>query len=350
MNQKSPFLQLESFENKNEFGKVLQEYRNYYANEIHQNEDEFLASLANKLKLINVDEVIDWYKSKFEMWLFEINHFVRDQLNNMIEETFAKEEYRIREQFLIELNKSSFVKTKFDEQAVHDVSNRNLLFSSVSGVYDTCYYDSHLKELAVIWYRLVNNHPFTNGNKRTAMIGIKLHFITSIIDNAQQEFKKNIDKKYKDLNYEFFNNNKQQIKHEAKKLGIRVSKKKLEQAVAIMIERVEKHAILNQKHLNQRIIQMISKLWENENSEEDYLISIYLAKKTDHSTSNDELEKVYELIENNLLSFYGKGIFIINSFFSDIQRALFLSQQIEISKQNYFLILKEINDKKRKKK
>ncbi len=283
------------------------------------------------------------------MWLLEINHFACAQLNNMIEETFSKEEYRIREQFLINLNKSSFVKTKFDEQAIHDVSNQNLLFSSVSGVYDTYYYESHLKELAVIWYRLVNNHPFTNGNKRTAMIGIKLHFITSIIDNAQKEFKKKIDKDFKDWNYDFYQKNKKQIKREAKKLKIKVSEKKLNQAVSILISRVNNNAILDEQRLNQDIIRIISNFWENENSEEDYLISIYLAKKTDHSTTNDELEKVYELIENNLLSFYGKGIFIINQFFNKIYRSFQLSQRIEISKHNYFVILKELDKSKKKK-
>ncbi len=80
---------------------------------------------------------------------------------------------------VIKINKE--VKTLIDEKSEHFVKSYQLLDSSINGVY-IGYYQNNLDQLSEIWYRLVKNHPFSNGNKRTALFTIKFTIIYNVIN------------------------------------------------------------------------------------------------------------------------------------------------------------------------
>ncbi len=84
---------------------------------------------------------------------------------------------------VIEYN--TIIKTWIDEQSEHFVKDWASLESCIEGVYSG-YYEDNLSQLSEMWYRLVKNHPFSNGNKRTALFTIKFTIFYNIFLNYKK--------------------------------------------------------------------------------------------------------------------------------------------------------------------
>ncbi len=105
------------------------------------------------------------------------------------------------------INFNKVIKTLIDEKSEHFVKSYDLLDSSINGVY-IGYYQDNLEQLSEIWYRLVKNHPFSNGNKRTALYTIKFTIIYNVVNHYLNKgnYKEKIIKKnyFKNMLKKFF--------------------------------------------------------------------------------------------------------------------------------------------------
>ncbi len=280
-------------------------------------DSSYVDEMISRLDINSVHKtVVNQIKSFNENYLLfnghEINikEFIEDILN----------EQRIDTEFLININKDEAIKDILDENSNHFVKDHNLLSGAVDNVYETGYYDSELKKLAVIWYRLVKNHPFSNGNKRTAMIGVKISFLTSLVDG----FAKNIIEFQDSIIDDYFKNN---VKVKVMQNALtrihpnhkKISKKSVERTIKHIIDKTRKQLTtsFDDKWRND-ISNHFLKTWKMKLSE-DYVLSVYIASLKGSQLKEEEYENVLEILECNIVSFFINSTEYLNRVFIELK-------------------------------
>lgn len=202
--------------------------------------------------------------------------------------------------FLIGLNKNKLIKDLLDEKAPHKLKHIDMLESAVKNVYECGYYETELRRLAVIWFRLIKNHAFTNGNKRTAMVGVKISFLSSMVMGYDNKANLHIN----ELIDDFFKKEAKKVKkYISVNIGKPAKERKINRTVASakrILQKKYKDEI--SKPYSEYITKEIISKWRAF-FPEDYILSVYIASLKGTEISDDVREKIYEIIEMNLVVF-----------------------------------------------
>lgn len=129
--------------------------------------------------------------------LFDNDSCIFETNNDLIN----KEDY----EFFVSLNNSKFVKDLLDEDNNHfPIDEGAKLKGTLISVCFKRHYEKNINALDMYseaWWKLSKSHPFSNGNKRTAFIGVKsmlfsdslMHFMTMLVENFKSTFNTRIN-------------------------------------------------------------------------------------------------------------------------------------------------------------
>lgn len=295
--------------NKNTFKELLISYdKNHYS----------FSDIEKYIYQFTDTEIIAFYESLLKSFRFRDNKNINEVLSDT--NKFLKNNVDFTSDFVIWINSSKFVKTIFDEEGKHEVDNVISLGSSVEGVFQTPYYNGPIEQYAVSWYRLIKNHPFTNGNKRSAFISVKTSLIIDIISKIllieKDKFKKKLKQNTKDNSKNFkkafkANNNNKFNEKKFKKFKTLYKKSLIdffdEETKIFIYKEIEK----------------IVDIWTKKNISDDYIISLWIANSKENKDYSTLKESEYKILTLNLLIFLynnQKVIYInISNFFNNLQ-------------------------------
>ena len=183
-----------------------------------------------------------------------------------------------------------------DENYDHFVKDEKILSSSIDGVY-IGYYKNNITQLSEIMYRIIKNHPFNNGNKRTAIFSVFFHIIIHIVI----DFENLISEKINKHNIEFIE--KEGGKIYKKQFKKKMSKNQFKKNMKIFLKINE-----NKIKVNDEIeIELIQSFLRD--SEVHYKMALAIA----FSSPRDK-EKVVELIKMYITIVIKEFIEITNKF------------------------------------
>lgn len=246
---------------------------------------------------------------------------------------FYISELKILKDYLIDLNKSDFIKSQYDSMSIHEIHDLNVLESALSPLVITNY-NYLLDKLAQIWYRLIKNHPFTNGNKRTAMFGVKYYFIELMTSLIFSNFHFLLNKQ---LNNNLDENFKRKLKL-LKKQNIKVSANQLRKFHKTLFIKFNKKWEKEYTSITSYLFKYMADIYNDEKTIlEDQKITLEIAKNHESEISHDKRKIYIDNLKLNLANFY------VRSYLKS-KEIKFLFQENE--KIIFKWMKEEINDKK----
>lgn len=267
--------------------------------------------LKNELDKIEINDISIFYKDLENKYIKKENLYYKfnlKEINKLLDENLS-----FSSEFVEKINKSEAIKTILDEDSNHFVKDYNLLKSSIEGVFENGYYNNKLNELAVCWFRLIDNHPFSNGNKRTAFISIKINIIIDLISGI-------LNNTIKLLNESFDKEIKKFIKNNHKNKNTKnISKNKSLQFKSNFINKIDKLIKIEFREFTEYLIEDISNIWTKEKSlSEDYILSVWIVSNINSLNYEELRDRVYEILRINLILFivfnFGKMMKEIDAF------------------------------------
>lgn len=258
---------------------------------------------AEKLKIelekIKIEDIFNFYKElENEFNKFSSSNFNLEKIIKLLDDNCS-----FSSKFATQINKSEKIKTMLDEDSNHFVKDLNILKSSIEGVFENSYYENKFTELGVCWFRLIKNHPFSNGNKRTAFISIKINIIVDIIsgilNNNLNELNNLFDRKLK--KFTKINHKATNKKHISKNKIYQLKEKYWKKMNNLVKEEFSK--------FSKDLIIKISNIWMKETSlSEDYILSIWIVSNINNLNFDQFRDQIYELLKINLI------FFVLNNF------------------------------------
>ncbi len=209
------------------------------------------------------------------------------------------------------INKSPAILFSDIDNGKHEVKDRFLLESSINNVYETPYYRDEWQRLAVIWFRIIKNHPFHNGNKRTAMVGTKVCAIVGVMEEIYDLVIEKTNMIVTESRKKMVDDMKKTIKKlpDGRKPS-KSSLKKTADYIGKVMSKVSNDTIIQ---FNDSLREHLLNSWVK-SFEEDYVLSIFVAQNVSYDSTKEELDTIYELLELNLKIFIYINIdFIMNS-------------------------------------
>ena len=264
----------------NKYKELLVETKKLSSKDISENLEKIIDKLG-----IEISDVEEYY-----------NSIVNDEIMNFYENLFEKfsNSFSLNSDFVTSINKSKTIKALQDDEDEHSLIDPGSLNSSVEGVCDNDYIPS-IKKYAVSWFRIVKNHCFSNGNKRTGYIATKSAFLIDMMDVL---FGNNFDIFHKEQK----NSEKANIKNIKKINGCttKIAKKIAKENDKIFSNFLKRN---NEKFLKNEFDE-ITKAWDNDASN-DYVLTIFIVLKINsENSSQDEIDRIYNILVKNLISFF----------------------------------------------
>lgn len=208
--------------------------------------------------------------------------------------------YTVNVKDLISLNRSDLIySAESDSIKSHYVRDENMLYSAVDGVYKTAMYEDELEALSMIWFRIIKSHPFSDGNKRTAAVGVKI----ALLKEFMESFVTIVVDYFNIFITSFLNDVTPQVQRNLNKLkqnGKKISDKSLQNIInyqKIKFKNEVNDIILQNENM---VIEHLLENWQ-EFLVEEYILNVFIAQNYDHSSSSRERERIYALIKKHLL-------------------------------------------------
>lgn len=278
--------------------------------------------LKIELEKIKINDIFNFYKElenefdKFKSSDFNLSRIIKLLNNNC---SFSWK-------FADQINKSEKIKTMLDEDSNHFIKDLNILKSSIEGVFESGYYDSKFSELGVCWFRLIENHPFSNGNKRTAFISIKINIIVDIISGILNDNLKELENEF-DSKLKKFSKENHKIKNKKN-----ISKNKIHQIKENYWKKMNNLIKKEFSKFLKNLIIDISDIWIKKTSlSEDYILSVWIVSNINSLNYDQFKDKIFEILKINLIFFvlinFNKIKFEISNFEKDFSKLY--SEEIE---------------------
>lgn len=274
--------------------KELKKTRIFDTEEVSQEIKKFDISVLEKHYQSKVDEVERHYNN--------INKVNNTSMTPLLDFPTLLHKRTLNVEDLIMWNKSDLINfSEFDSTEDHYVKDENMLYSAVEGVYETAQYNDELEALSMIWFRLVKNHPFSNGNKRTAIVGVKIAIMQGFADylvKAATDYAKDAISSYLTELTPTVQKRLSKVKIKDKK----ISKKSVRNVINLQKSQFDKEMDDLFRKIEVEVLDHIVGNW-NDFLEDDYILSIFIAQNYNHSSSHEDRDRLHELIKKNLLLF-----------------------------------------------
>lgn len=313
-------------------------------NWINQSSDNLDVDLASeKIKTLTTKDIIHFYENDLKTKLVEqvdlFNNLFSSKNDNENTTRTYKEMVNmlivgkaILVEDVIKINSSDTIaQLNPNEKDNNALKDHNLLDSAINGVYDVSFYDEkgELYKSAVIWFRLIKNHAFTNANKRTAMVATKIGILKTYSRNFSVLLMNYIDMQnilyLEELKREIRKFYKGKLLYN-KKVSLKTINKTIENLYNNFYETSRNKFI---KTNEKKVLSLLLSNWK-ERFSEDYALSIFIAQSINSNSTQEEISEAYDVLERNLLNFMyfnAPSAWKIIDGWSEDYRKLFFSER-----------------------
>lgn len=276
----------------NKFKELVDKYSK---NKISIDPEKISLEISN----ITIDEVFSFYKSFFSLWKEKDFDIYKNEINFIL-----KKGNSLNVKFVKKVNESNFINSIFTEKENRGVKDLSQLYSSVDGSLQTAsYYNDELMTYAICWFRIICNHPFNNGNKRTGFIAVKTNLIIDIVYNLLQIVEEIFVKNFYTINHSPIS--------------------------SILIKKIQKHYNDEKKIFIKKTEENILNSWIKSGIHINYILSMWIVNFK--QKENSELRnRIYEIIEIDLI------LFLLNNQKIIINNIDSFNKNFNLSKTNKF--------------